>query len=383
METTVVANATQAERALPPPDLGQAQRLLDAIDPDPAAKFGFRTVADRGDDIRLSVKAYGTLGSGARQSKDPSKNGKACRPANLLAFMQDRGVGAFFVPNKLDGAGQMQANVIAIRALYVDADTRAAVDQLHRFIDKTVVAPTALVASGGVDDGVAKLHAYWRIEGCPVTAFREAQLTLVSRLGTDPAVQDASRVMRLAGFWHQKHEPRQTRLISASNVAHDFASFIARVKAEPQICDPWARGAGRGHPTLRRTGGGAQSASAAGPTARLRVLLDASGGLITPAVRALLREAVAPTEGRPGNRHGTIIAVTARCIQAKWSDDDIRDLVLPVANADWGDGDWRQHLDDVIGWTRRQEAASVAAAVAAPDRLSAAFGAGRAAGGAR
>jgi hypothetical protein len=382
METTVVADATQAERSLRLPDLDQAQQLLDAIDPDRAAKFGFRTIADRGDDILLSVKAYGTLADGVRQAKDPAKNGKPCRPASLLAFMQGRGAGVFFVPNKLDGIGQKQANVVAIRALYVDADARGAVERLQRFIAKTGLAPTALVASGGIDNGVEKLHAYWRIEGCAVAAFREAQLTLVSRLGTDPAVQDASRVMRLAGFWHQKREPRQSRLIATSNVSYDYREFITRVRAEPQIVDPWARGAGRGQPIGRRVGG-AVSASVASPTARLRVLLDGTGGLVTPAVRALLREAVAPAEGQPGNRHTTLVSIAARCVQTGWPDDDIRSLVLPVANAQWGDGDWCEHLDDILAWTRRQEAASVAATPAAPDRLSIAFGFGRAAGGAR
>jgi hypothetical protein len=383
METTVVAGATQAERSPLRPDLDQARQFLAALDPDPEANFGFRTIADCGDDPRLAIKAFGTLTRGVRQSKDTIKNGKPCNPASLLTFMQGRGAGVFVVINKLDGQGQQQSNVTGIRALYVDCDTRAAAEQLHRFIAKTGLFPTALVESGGLDGDVAKLHAYWRIEGCPVPAFRDAQLGLVSKIGTDAAVQDASRVMRVPGFWHLKPEPRRTRLICTNPVAYDYPEFIARVRAEPQIADPWARGAGRGRPTGRRAGNGMAAAGSAGTTARLRVLLDTYGGLIVPAVRALLREAVAPTDGRPGNRHGTLISVTARCMAAKWSDDDIGNLVLPIVNAEWGEGDWRQHLDDVIAWTRRQEAASIAAAPAAPDRLAAAFRAGRATGGAR
>ena len=178
--------------APPPPDTAQAQRFLSALDPNPDALFGFRTVDDRRDDPRLSVKAYGTLDGGIRQSNDPGKNGKSCRPATLLTYMQGMGAGAFAVINELDGQGQRMANVTRIRALFADADTAAAVARLRAFIARTCLTPTALIESGGLDGGTAKLHAYWRITDCPVADFRDAQLTLVSRLGTDPAVQDGA-----------------------------------------------------------------------------------------------------------------------------------------------------------------------------------------------
>ena len=140
------------------------------------------------------------LDRGIRQHNDPVKNGKPCCPARLLSYMQGLGAGAFFVINKLDGVGQRLANVAALPgALDVDADSRPEVERLHAFIATTGLTPTAVVASGGVHDGVEKLQAYWRMSGCPVAAFTRAQLSLVSRIGTDPAVQDASRVMRAAG----------------------------------------------------------------------------------------------------------------------------------------------------------------------------------------
>ena len=188
--------------------------------------------------------------------------------------------------------------------------------------------------------------------------------------------------MRLPGFWHQKREPRQTRIVSLSDSSYDFRSFVSRVKAEPQVVDPWAGGKGRGAGVGRRAGT-VTSATASVPTARLRVLLERSGGLITPAVRTLLREAVAPSDGQPGNRHATLLAIAARCMQAGWRDEDVRELVLPVINGQWGDGDWREHLDRVIDWTRRQETAAIATATAAPSHIVKAFSAGGVAGGAR
>jgi hypothetical protein len=357
------------------PDLASALAFLRVLDPDPEARFGFRTCADHGGDPRLSIKAYGTLDHGIRQSSDPAKNGRPCHPANLLHYMQGKGAGAFVAINRLDGQGQRAANIIGVRALFVDADTSAAVARLHAFIARTGLAPSVLVESGGIDGDAAKLHAYWRTQGCAAHEFRDAQLLLVSRLGTDPAVQDAGRVMRLPGFWHQKREPRQTRIVSLTEHTFEFRSFVARVKAEPQIVDPCVVGRGRGLPTGQRRASGT-TMQGASPTVRLRALLDASGGLITPAVRNLLREAVAPSDGQPGNRHAVLVAVTARCMQAGWRGADVRELVLPVINGEWGDGDWGSHLDGIITWTGEREAAAVAAMPAAPAPLAAAFGAG-------
>jgi RepB DNA-primase from phage plasmid len=356
MQCTSLAHAVQA------PQLAQAWQLLAALDNDEAAQFGYRSFDDHGDDPRLAVKAFGTLDCGIRQHNDPAKNGRPCRPSRLLAYMQGLGAGAFFVVNKLDGAGQRLANVTAIRALYVDADSRPEVERLYAFIATAALTPTALVASGGVHDGVEKLQAYWRMSGCPVTEFTRAQLSLVSRIGTDPAVQDASRVMRLPGYWHQKGEPRQTHIVSINRaMEYEFSAFMVRVLAQPQIVDPWAGGKGIRRPTVRHAGSGV-SVSSAGTTARLRSLLDLHGGYVTPAVCALLREAKAPADGRPGNRHETLKSVVARSIVAGWPDDDIRTLVLPVINGEWGEGDWKDHVDRLLDWTRAQESARVAAA---------------------
>ena len=354
-----------------PPDLAQAGSFQLALDNNPGALFGFRTIDDSGDDPRLAVKAFGTLDRGVRQSSNPAKNGQSCHPARLLAYMQGLGAGVFVVPNELDGQGQGKGSVAGIRALWVDADSRAAVEGLHTFVARSGLIPTIVVASGGIHEGVDKLHAYWRVTGCPVADFTRAQLTLASRIGSDPAVQDVGRVMRLPGFRHQKGAPRMTRIVAQSGRAYSFPAFMDRGLAQPQICDPWAGSKGAG---IRRAATG-QLLDPAGPTARLRVLLDRHGGLVTPAVRALLREAVAPTEDRAGNRHATLMAVAARCVQVGWPDADIQALVQPVVIEHWG-GDRSHRLAGMLAWAREQEAAALAAAPPMTDRatrLAAAF----------
>jgi hypothetical protein len=44
----------------------------------------------------------------------------------------------------------------------------------------------------------------------------------------------------------------------------------------------------------------------------------------------------------------------ARIVQVGWPDADIRQLVLPVVNSEWGDGDWSEHLDSMLVSLSRQ-----------------------------
>jgi hypothetical protein len=357
---------------VPAPDFHAARQMLRALDPHPEAQFGFRSFDDRGDDPRLAVKAFGTLDHGTRQSSNPDKDGKACRPAQLFMFMQRLGAGVFVVPNQLDGAGQRASNVVGVRTCFADADTRQQVTQLQKFIAASGLEPTVVVASGGQDGPVDKLQGFWRVEGLPVSRFRRVQTILVSRIGSDPAVIDPARVMRLTGFYHQKREPRQSRIVSVdARISYSALDFVQRVVAMPAVA-PIRQG--QGQPTRR---GRSQSAGSVTTdrTARLRVLIDQYGGLLPSAIRALLREAVAPAEGSAGNRHSTLQVVVARLIGARWSDNDVRVLLLPIAN-EWGDGDWTRHLDDIIRWTRKQEDEAIAEMPAAPSAVARAFGAG-------
>ena len=346
------------------PDLAQAKEFLDAIDQQPGAKFGFRTIDDRGSDIRKSVMAYGNLERGVRQSRDPNKNGKPCCPARLISYMQQLQAGAFATINRLDGFGQKQCNVTEIRAVYVDCDSRSAVKGLRSFIAASGLHPSIEVESGGIHDGDKKIHAYWLI-GCDVEQFRPMQLALLSCIGSDPAVQDPGRVMRLPGFYHFKAEAKVTRIRSCTGHKYNFCEFMERVIRQPQICNPravcsGASGGIRGPVLGHQVDTGSR-------TARLRALLGQHGGLVTPSVQALLREAKSPTGGSAGNRHQTLVAIACRCVKIGWSDDEVRQLVLPAAFDVWNVGSLElvDRLDRVLAWIRKQEAATTAASPSA------------------
>jgi hypothetical protein len=336
--------ATTFSNSRPPlaPDLDAARRHLAILDPRPGACWGFRTASDRIEDPRLAVMCFGTLDRGIRQSGP--KKGQSCRPHRLLSYMQQLGAGVFVVVNELDGNGQCGANVTRIRALIADADSAEQVRSMLRFAKK--VPPTMIVASGGLDGSIPKLHGYWGIEGCPVAEFTAAQNLLISRTGTDPSVKDLPRILRQAGFWHLKYEPWMTHIVAADpRIRYEYPELIQLIRAQPTVCAPVASQSGVG---LQRRSAAPLGVAIAGPTGRLRALVDKHGSLLSPAVKSLIREAVAPSLKGPGNRHSTLVAITARLIQAGWQDDEIRDLVLPEANNAWGDGDWANHLNNII-----------------------------------
>jgi hypothetical protein len=121
-----------------------------------------------------------------------------------LEALNGRGAGIFVMPNEGDGEikpGAMtcrtQANVIRVRALFVDLDG----------------APIAPVLESGlppdwvVRSSPGRWHAYWRVSNCPLGQFATAQVALARRFDGDPAVKDLPRVMRVPGFFHRKSEP--------------------------------------------------------------------------------------------------------------------------------------------------------------------------------
>lgn len=361
---------TDPGRLTQQPDVDQAQLFLDALDPLPDPRFGFATFDDRGDDPRLAMRLYGDLGW-AEQLTGRNK-GRLRRTVSMLAYMQSLGASVFVTVQRLNGRGATGAQVNGIRAIISDADDDRQLDNRQRFIDATGLTPTITVASGGrTASGADKLQCYWLVDGCAVSAFPELQALLLSRTGTDPAVKDVARVLRLPGFLHMKREPRMTRMIERTGIVYPIDEIERRLRQAPIVQTVAARASGRG--------GVGQSGNAVERTARLRELLHQHGGLITPSMRQLIREATPRTEHAPGNRHATLVAIAARLAQCGWRNQDIHGLVLPAVEETWG-VDRAERLDSILRWVRGREAETVAAQPSPTERmtrLAAAFGAGR------
>lgn len=131
--------------------------------------------------------------------------------ADELIYLNNCGAGIFVMVNKGDGIIHQQnktcrtnANVVSVRALFADADGTPIEPILAK-----CPAPHILVESSP-----DKWHIYWLTNDTKLEEFKPRQVAIATALGTDPAVNDLARVLRVPGFYHQKHQPFMTRLVT-------------------------------------------------------------------------------------------------------------------------------------------------------------------------
>lgn len=122
-----------------------------------------------------------------------------------LIALNEAGAGVFVSVNALDGIGYGNKNVLRIRSVFVDLDGA----------DLAPVTSWTLKPHLVVETSPGRWHAHWLIDGLEPDEFRRYQKALAARFNGDPAVCDEARVMRLPGFYHNKSEPTEVRLIES------------------------------------------------------------------------------------------------------------------------------------------------------------------------
>ena len=150
--------------------------------------FNYRTFSDNKDtSTNLARKFHGTF----------------AEIAPKLEELNNQGAGVFVVIN---AGGQTKDEITRVRAVFADTDGAPLEPLLSR------LPPHMLVESSP-----GKWHAYWCVaDNFPLALFTPIQAAIAAKFGTDPAVKDLSRVMRLPGFNHCKGDPVQVRLLSAN-----------------------------------------------------------------------------------------------------------------------------------------------------------------------
>jgi putative DNA primase/helicase len=166
------------------PDFAQAQRFLDALEPN--GRFTFQTFADN-KSVPESVKAPCVRIS----------HGTLAEHAAALIALQNKGAGVFVTVNQTNLRGRAASDIVGVRCLFVDLDG-APIDPVLQFDLK----PHVVVESSG-----GRWHAYWRVKDFPRERFSDTQKALIGRLNGDDTVHDLPRVLRVPGFWHLKAEP--------------------------------------------------------------------------------------------------------------------------------------------------------------------------------
>ena len=97
------------------------------------------------------------------------------------------------------------------RCVFVDLDQMNPDEGLQRIEEAGLPAPTCTVASGH------GIHAYWRLVEpmFDLEAWRATQKSLIALLGSDPAIHDPPRLMRVPGFTNHKDPVADCRVLDA------------------------------------------------------------------------------------------------------------------------------------------------------------------------
>jgi len=176
------------------PDLLQTEEFLNILDPK-SRSFTFQAFDDSPHhDFRKASVLHGTFNE----------------HADRLIRLNQSGAGVFVMVNEGDGkihegktTCRTNDNVIRVRAQFVDADGVP----LEPILEGS--PPPHII----VESSPGKWHVYWLTSDTKLEEFKPRQVALAEKFGTDPAVKDLARVMRLPGFYHQKKEPYMTRLL--------------------------------------------------------------------------------------------------------------------------------------------------------------------------
>ena len=170
------------------PNWSEARRQVDAIAGQIDAEAMFQVFDDEGKDGRLAEFRYGRLSDQTIQK--------------WLIVKIKAGCGVFVVVNRTDGKGRRRHNMTHYMAAFVDLDGKPLPTEWR-------IAPDIVVESSK-----GRWHCYWLLEpGTDLAAWTGCQARLAACYGGDAKVIDAPRVMRIAGFDHQKAAPFRSRLV--------------------------------------------------------------------------------------------------------------------------------------------------------------------------
>lgn len=107
-----------------------------------------------------------------------------------------RGAGIFFTVNTTDGLGVSNPNITSIEYLWIEDDGD----------DPDAVARCPLTPWLKVKTSAGHYHHYFKVEANSIKPedFKRYQSVMAEKYGSDSSALDSSRVLRVAGFYHQK-----------------------------------------------------------------------------------------------------------------------------------------------------------------------------------
>ena len=132
-----------------------------------------------------------------------------------LAALNAKGAGVYVTVNQTDLKGRKEANIVKVRALFVDLDGSP--------IQPILDLPEDLQPHIIIESSPNRYHAYWLVNNCTLEEFKPLQQALAAKFNGDKAVNDLPRVMRLAGFSHNKAESFITRIHTMQDTLYPYS----------------------------------------------------------------------------------------------------------------------------------------------------------------
>ena len=145
----------------------------------------FQTFCDKGVNKRLIKQLHGTIDQHIDQ----------------LTELNKKGAGVYFTVNQTNLEGRTTKHITKVRAVFCDFDGTP-------MPDKFDVLPHFII-----NTSPNKYHTYWLVKDMPLESFTLYQQALASKFASDPVVKDLPRIMRVAGFYHNKKQPYPVKIV--------------------------------------------------------------------------------------------------------------------------------------------------------------------------
>jgi hypothetical protein len=117
--------------------------------------------------------------------------------------------------------GRTEDNVVAIRALYADADRDGDAVLAAMEDSNTVPTPPIILQSSH-----GKYNVVWPVDNVTKDEAKPILKTIIAEFNTDPAVKDLARILRVPGFVNRKYpDAPPVRVVSSTTVRHVAADF--------------------------------------------------------------------------------------------------------------------------------------------------------------
>jgi len=138
-----------------------------------------------------------------------------------LVKANQEGGGIFLMVQPGDGNGRKEQNVTGLEWLFVDLDG----SDLQP-VQEASIKPHLITKTSVDEDGRERYQAFWKVNPISIDGDRPEKKSEYSRLqgalcdlfdGDRNVTKDLCRVMRLAGFYHQKRDRQLCRIVEAND----------------------------------------------------------------------------------------------------------------------------------------------------------------------